>query len=597
MSVLAAYRGLLRNRALTRLLVGEFVSSIGDWLYLVALLIVVYEASGSAFVLGVIGAARVAPYIFLSVPAGIAADRLDRRMILIVTDIARGLIMVALAVITALNGPLWLVVALTILATCFSSFFGPTIGAFLPTLVDERELGPANSAWASLDNLAFVVGPAIGGLLIAAGGVPLAFVLNAVSFAFVAYILWRLPTPTRAPTVSPAVSPASPTAAAEASSQPGSATDAPEAAGAAEAAAAPEAPGAPKQASLGDFIAPLSGLALIDLVGGFVFGGLSILTVIIAVDILQAGEAGTGFLNAAIGVGGLIGAVGSGALVLRRRLGPPLVAGGVLLGLGLVVLGQSGSLAPALVAMTIASAGSLLMEVVSTTLFQRIVPDAVRGRALGVMETLGVGAYSVGSLALPLLAGVIGVTPVLVASGIAMAAAAVGGVLLVGRAAIQAPELGPLAARLASLPIFAGLPPARIEAAARQVAERPVEAGEVVIREGDPADRFYVIRDGRFRVTQDAGADAEPRELRTLGPGDVFGELGLLTGAPRSATVTAIEPGTLLALDGPAFLDLAGSGPGLSSRLIDLYRGASTGGQERAPRGPGGAAGLDAGPS
>jgi hypothetical protein len=570
LSVLVAYRGLLRNRALTRLLVGEFVSSIGDWLYLVALLIVVYEASGSALVLGIIGAARVAPYIFLSVPAGIAADRFDRRLILIYTDVARGLIMVALAVITALNGPLWLVVALTILATCFSSFFGPTIGAFLPTLVNERELGPANSAWASLDNLAFVVGPAIGGLLIAAGGVPLAFVLNAASFAFVAYILWRLPSPTRAPA-----------AAAPAATEAGSPA---------------EAPAEPKAAALGDYVAPLSGLALIDLVGGFVFGGLSILTVIIAVDILQAGEAGTGFLNAAIGVGGLIGAVGSGALVLRRRLGPPLVAGGALLGLGLVVLGQSGSLAPALVAMTVASAGSLLMEVVSTTLFQRIVPDAVRGRALGVMETLSVGAYSVGSLALPLLAGVIGVTPVLVGSGIGMAAAALGGVLLVGRAAIQAPELGPIAARLAAVPIFAGLPPARIEAAAGQVVERGVEAAEAVIREGDAADRFYVITDGHFRVTQHAGADAAARELRTLGPGDVFGELGLLTGAPRSATVTAIEPGTLLALDGPAFLELAGSGPGLSSRLIDLYRGASTSGQERAPRGSG-AAGLDAGPS
>ena len=67
------------------------------------------------------------------------------------------------------DGPLWPIVALAILATCFSSFFGPTIGAFLPTLVgDESRLGPANSAWASLDNLAFIIGPAIGGVLIAA---------------------------------------------------------------------------------------------------------------------------------------------------------------------------------------------------------------------------------------------------------------------------------------------------------------------------------------------------------------------------------------------------------------------------------------------
>ena len=96
-AALRAYRGLLKNGPLTRLLAGEFVSSIGDWLYLVALLIVVYEHSQDAVLLGVVGAARVLPYVLLSVPAGIAADRFDRRLILIVTDTARALIMVGIA--------------------------------------------------------------------------------------------------------------------------------------------------------------------------------------------------------------------------------------------------------------------------------------------------------------------------------------------------------------------------------------------------------------------------------------------------------------------------------------------------------------------
>ena len=83
---------------------------------------------------------------------------------------------------------------LAIFATCFSTFFGPTIGSYLPSLVrDERELGPANSAWASLDNLAFVVGPVLAGVLVAIGGLTVAFVLNAVSFLIVDVILWRLP--------------------------------------------------------------------------------------------------------------------------------------------------------------------------------------------------------------------------------------------------------------------------------------------------------------------------------------------------------------------------------------------------------------------
>ena len=184
MTALRAYRALLSNGPLVRLLGGEFVSSIGDWLYLVALLIVVYQESADPLILGIVGAARVLPYVLLSIPAGIVADRFERRLVLLVTDVARGLIMLAMAVLVAGDGPLWAIVALAILATCFSCFFGPTIGAYLPSLVrDERELGPANSAWSTLDNLAFVIGPAVGGLLIAASGLSLAFLLNAISFA------------------------------------------------------------------------------------------------------------------------------------------------------------------------------------------------------------------------------------------------------------------------------------------------------------------------------------------------------------------------------------------------------------------------------
>ncbi|MDQ3553593.1 MAG: MFS transporter, partial [Chloroflexota bacterium] len=161
MSVLAVYRRVFGNRELGRLLFGEFVSSIGDWLYLVALLIVVYEQAADPVVLGIVGAARVLPYILLSFPAGIAADRFDRRMILLVTDVARGVIMVAMAAVVAFGGPVEIIVGLAIVATCFSAFFSPAIGSYIPTLVrDESELGPANSTWSALDNLAFVIGPA-----------------------------------------------------------------------------------------------------------------------------------------------------------------------------------------------------------------------------------------------------------------------------------------------------------------------------------------------------------------------------------------------------------------------------------------------------
>ncbi|MBA2254063.1 MAG: MFS transporter [Chloroflexi bacterium] len=557
MTVLGAYRRLLGNRPLSRLLLGEFVSSIGDWLYLVALLIVIYDRGATIAVLGIVGAARVLPYIFLSIPAGIVADRFDRRLVLLVTDLARAAVMVVLAYLVATEGSLLAIIALTILATCFSAFFGPAIGSYLPSLVrDESELGPANSAYASLDNLAFIIGPAIAGLLIATGGLALAFLLNALTFAFVAVMLWFLP-PSRAgagSTVGDALPEATTSAADGGPARPSS-----------------------LRAVLRDprVARPLAGLALVQMAGGFAFGGLGVLTVVIAVDVLQAGEQGTGALNAAIGVGGLLGALASGALVLRRRLGPPLLAGGVLLGLGLVVLGATQAAAVALAAMSVAAIGIGLVEIVATTLFQRVVPDQARGRVLGALETVSVTVYAAGSLLVPVLAGIAGVGAVLVGCGIVVVAATVLGLLVIGRPATTTSGIDPFRARLGQSELFAGLPAARLEAAMRalHVVEAPI--GHVIIRQGDPADRFYLIANGSVDVTQ-TDEQGAPRQLRTMGPGSVFGEIGLLTGAPRSATVTAGQATTLLALDGDDFLELVGAGPGLTSRLLDLHRGAPT---------------------
>jgi MFS family permease len=550
MSVLAAYRQLLRNGPLTRLLVGEFVSSIGDWLYLVALLVVVYQESSDPVLLGIVGAARVLPYVVLSIPAGIVADRFDRRLILLVTDVARGLIMVALAVLQATHGSLAAFIALAILGTCFSTFFGPTIGSYLPTLVtDERELGPANSAWSSLDNLAFVVGPAVAGVLIAIGGLTAAFVLNAASFGVIAVVLWRLPS--GAQPVVPAV---------EAGAV---ATDGP------TAGAAPQAAHIP--------LRPLVGLALIDIAAGFAIGGIGILTVVLASGQLGAGQDGTGFLNAAIGVGGLIGAIGSGFVVVRGRLSVPLIAGSVVFAIGLAGLGLAGSIVPGCIALAVASAGSLLVEVVSTTLLQRIVPDGSRGRAIGAIQTVGTVAYAAGAFALPILAGRVGTAPVLGASATLIVIAGIFGSALVGRASIQATDSGmaAVAERAANLPLFAGIPAFRVAATLVRGQTLDVPAGQTIIRQGDPSDRFYLILDGTVEVSQVAEPGGLPHRLRELGVDDAFGELGLLTGAARSATVTASTPVRLLALDGPEFLELVTAGPELAPRLLALHRGAA----------------------
>jgi MFS family permease len=301
---------------------------------------------------------------------------------------------------------------------------------------------------------------------------------------------------------------------------------------------------------------------------------VGVLTVVIAVDVLGAGEAGTGYLNAATGVGGVLAGIAGGAL-LARRLGVPLLLGGVVGGIGLTWLALVGDLVTAMVAIGVAVAGLLLLDVVNTTLIQRIVPDELRGRAMGVLQTTSAILYSLGSLVMPLVASAYGVPPVLIGSAVITV---VGVVLALALSSGEAePEpLSAARARLLEHPIFAGLPVARLEAAARQLVEVPVEAGSAIVRQGDAANRFYLIGEGSMAVTQVPDEGGVEVHLRDLGPGDVFGEIGLLRRSARTATVTATTPATLLALEADAFLDLVGSGPGLSTRLLDLYRGALT---------------------
>ncbi|HEY4189916.1 MAG TPA: MFS transporter [Candidatus Limnocylindrales bacterium] len=558
MSIARTYRELLRNGPLTRLLLGEFVSSIGDWLYLVALVVLVYKETQDPVVLGIVGAARMLPYIVLSIPAGVIADRFDRRMVLLVSDLARAACMVVMAALVAFNGPLVVIAAVAILAACFSTFFYPAIGALVPSLVgDEREFGPANSAWATLDNLAWIVGPGVAGLLLATGDLAAAFMINAVSFTVIAAVLWSLP-PSRAAASEPAA-----VRAAGEQPTPGGVTPAPP--------ATRRILGRDVPTSIS--LPVMAGVILMDTATWFTFGGIGILIVVIAVDVFHGGDAATGYLNAALGVGGTVGALLSGALVLRPRLGPVLIAGGSVLGIATIALGLSSIIGVAFVAIAVASAGNLILDVSRTTILQRAVPDAFRGRVNGLLYTTQSVSESSGTLVIPILVSGFGFGIVMGVAGIAVIVATVGAVLLIAGAGNVAP--GPYDAelrRIARLPLFGGLSPARVEGALLGLTARTVVAGEVVIRQGEPADRFYIIESGAFEVTQaaaDAGGDVQ--RLRILGRDEVFGERGILAKAPRSASVTAATDGLVFAMDGDAFLRLVGARGAVADRLLALY--------------------------
>jgi MFS family permease len=312
------------------------------------------------------------------------------------------------------------------------------------------------------------------------------------------------------------------------------------------------------------------GPIVLDGAASFVVGGVGVLTVVLAVEVLDAGEAGTGFLQAATGVGGVVAGIAGGAL-LARRLEVPLAIGGVVSAVGLVGLGVAGTLPLAMVAIAVAVAGLLLLDIVNTTMIQRMIPGERLGRAMGLLQATSATIYSIGSLVMPIAAAALGVPWLLSGSAVLVAGGVVAALWLQGAREAPAP-VDPVRLRLLDQPIFAGLPVGRIEAAARRLVPVAVSEGDVIVREGEPADRFYLIDAGTARVTQ--RRDGSEVVLRDLDAGAVFGEIGLLRNVPRTATVTATSDGVLYALDADAFADLVGSGPGLSSRLLDLYRGA-----------------------
>jgi hypothetical protein len=182
-------------------------------------------------------------------------------------------------------------------------------------------------------------------------------------------------------------------------------------------------------------------------------------------------------------------------------------------------------------------------------MLHRVVPDALRRHVFGLQEGLGMLGLAVGSIAVP---------PLIHAGGAEAALCAVGG-LLIAVAAVAAPRLtaveraapAPTAelSVLTQSPLFAMLAAPVLEDLARALVRRTVVAGETVVREGDTGELFYLIEDGELDVSV-AG-----RYIRTIGPGENFGEIALLRDGVRTATVTARGPATLFELRREPFLE------------------------------------------
>ncbi len=182
------------------------------------------------------------------------------------------------------------------------------------------------------------------------------------------------------------------------------------------------------------------------------------------------------------------------------------------------------------------------------TLLQRTAPTDALSRVAALAEALANLGWAAGSLAVPVLVAFGGVRAALIGIGAMLPLLVLlrlrGLLVIDGEATVPVVEM----ALLRGMPMFALLPPPALEGLAHALTPLEVEPGTAVVVEGEEGDRFYVIADGRVEVT------ASGRAAAVLGRGDGFGEIALLRGAPRTATVTAVSAARLYALEREAFL-------------------------------------------
>jgi MFS family permease len=278
-----------------------------------------------------------------------------------------------------------------------------------------------------------------------------------------------------------------------------------------------------------------------------VIGSLDVLFVVVAIRVLGRGQVWVGYLNTAYGAG----AVAAGLLtahLLGRWLGPALAIALTAFSAGLILTAFTSRLGLVVALIALAGGGRAVLAVSANTMLQRVVPAQLVGRVFGIVEGLSMAGLAAGSLLTPLLVGLGGARLALIAVGCLLPLTALCGVRTFRRLgqgrAVPVTEV----ALLRSLPHFADLPAPALVTLAGALERIDAAPGQVLIRQGEDADRFYAIADGEVSVS----VDGRPRGVRGRGTG--LGEIALLRRVPRTATVTAVGPATLFALDSATFL-------------------------------------------
>jgi MFS family permease len=365
---------LRESRDLRRLVAGNVVSGMGTQAALVALPFQIYEQTHSALLTGLLGAVELGPLIAMALLGGAIADRFDRRLVLLVDQIA---LVACAGVLAALafshHAPLPALYVLGGLLAGFGAIQNVTRSSIIPNLVAPAHLRSALALNFGLYQLTVVIGPAVGGVLIGALGVGAAYTIDAVScLAMVVAVV--------------AMSP-----------QPPAHREAPIAVGRSIVEGLRFVRG--NQALVGSFAIDLMAMT---------FGMPRALFPVLAVSVYHAGAEGTGLLFASVSAGATIAALTTGWLEHARRLGLIVIWAVVVWGAAIALAGLAGSIAVAAVLLAIAGGADSVSAVCRTTINQTVTPDAMRGRMSSVFSLVVTSGPRLGDVESGVVAGIAG---------------------------------------------------------------------------------------------------------------------------------------------------------------------------------------------
>jgi hypothetical protein len=525
-------RAVLGNGALTRLELALVCSTLV--VYGLAILVGLYAYRvGGAPAVGLVAVARDTPAALLAPRLALVADRGSRRRVLGVGLLIRIVLTAVLAVVILRDGSL---LAATVLAAAWAvvdTVHRPAVIALMASVArTPGELGAANALLSMAENAGFLVASVTVAVVVAGAGLGWAFAACVVPLLVALVALAGVP----------ADQPMEPL------DEPGVRDDL--LAGMRTIQALPK----------------LRMLVGLDAGSVLVQGMLGVMLVVIAVSLLDLGEPGAGWLNAAWGVGGIAGGMVAAALLARHRLPVALRWGLVLSGVPLVLLGLWPHVAWALTAMVAVGVGFGMFEASVITLGQRLVPADVMARVYGVQETLEIVAAGVGAIAASALIEVLGQRGALAVIGAVLPLTS----LVLWRRMGQLHEGATTDERgftlLRAVPAFASLPVASVETLVARSHRTRFGPGTDIVRQGAQGDAFFVIESGEVEVVED------DRLRRVEGPGDHFGEIALLHDVPRTATVRARGTVDLLVLERAEFRAAVGAHHRLRRGMEDVAR-------------------------